>query len=77
MPRYFFHITRGHPFRDRQGEELRDDQAAWDEALRTVRDIEASLDLNGSSEWSLEVRRGARPIFQINVSAHRVDPGPR
>jgi uncharacterized protein DUF6894 len=67
MPRYFFNISNGHRFQDPSGEELRDDDAAWAEALRTVRDIESSLDLDGSCHWSLEVKRGATSIFQIDV----------
>ncbi|WP_394570356.1 DUF6894 family protein [Bradyrhizobium sp. 31Argb] len=73
MPRYFFHISNGHPFRDPKGEELRDDNAAWEQALRTVRDIESSLDLDGSPEWSIEVKRGHSSIFRIDVSARRIE----
>jgi uncharacterized protein DUF6894 len=58
MPRHFFHISNGHP----KGEELQDDYAAWAEALRTVRDVEWSLNLDGSSE-SLEVKRGETSFF--------------
>jgi uncharacterized protein DUF6894 len=74
MPRYFFNISNGHRFRDSNGEELQDDKAAWVEALRTVRDIESSLDLDGSSHWSLEVKRESISIFRIDVSAERLDP---
>jgi hypothetical protein len=56
--------------------ELPDDGAAWQEALRTVRDIEANLDLDGAKSWSVEVKRGDRSIFRIDVSAARTDPGP-
>jgi hypothetical protein len=75
MPRYFFHISNGHPFKDPAGEELPHDDAAWEEALRTVRDIEANLDLDSANVWSVEVKRGDRSIFRIDVSARRTDPG--
>ena len=76
MPRYFFDISNGHPFHDPAGEELADDNAAWQEALRTVRDIEANLHLDSASVWSVEVKRGERSIFRIDVSARRSDPDP-
>jgi hypothetical protein len=73
MPRYFFHISNGHPFKDARGEDLQDDNAAWEQALRTVRDVESVLDLDGSSVWSLEVKREDTSIFRIDVSAQRTD----
>jgi len=73
MPRYYFHISSGHPFEDPAGEELADDDAAWQEALRTVRDIEANLDLDGANVWSVEVKRGDTSIFRIDVTARRID----
>ena len=73
MPRYFFNISNGHRFRDSNGEELLDDDAAWVEAVRTVRDIESSLDLDGSCHWSVEVKRDATAIFRIDVFAERLD----
>lgn len=74
MARYYFSISNGQPFSDRDGEELPDDHAAWQEALRTVRDVESALDLNEASNWSLEVKRGDTPIFRIHVSAKKLDP---
>jgi uncharacterized protein DUF6894 len=73
MPQYFFNITNGHPFKDPLGEDLPDDNAAWEQAVKTVRDIESSLDLDGSRHWSLEVKREATSIFRIDVSAKRLD----
>jgi hypothetical protein len=43
MPRYFFDMTDGKPYRDGIGQELEDDRAAWREALRVARDIEDLL----------------------------------
>jgi uncharacterized protein DUF6894 len=73
MPRYFFNISNGHRFQDAKGEELQDDDTAWAEALRTVRDVESSLELNGSRHWSIEVKRGETSIFRIDVFAERTD----
>jgi hypothetical protein len=72
MSRYFFNISNGHTFHDPQGEDLPDDKAAWGEAVRTVRDIEDSLDPDRSSHWSLEVKRGDTTVFCIDVSARRM-----
>ena len=77
MALYFFHISNGHPFTDSAGEELPDDAAAWDQAVRTVRDVESSLNLGDSNRWSLEVNRGDTPIFRIDVAAHKLSFGPR
>lgn len=67
MARYFFNIANGHPFEDLVGKELADDQAAWQEAVLTVRDIESFLAPGGA--WTLEVRRDHTPIFRIDVKA--------
>jgi hypothetical protein len=74
MARYFFHISNGQPFSDPEGQELPNDRAAWQEAIRTVRDVETTLDLEGSPCWSLEVQRDGRSIFRIDVSARKLDP---
>ena len=72
MSRYYFHISNGHPFDDHGGEELPNDEAAWRQAVLTVRDIESSLGLNESNSWSLLVERENEPIFQIDVIAKRI-----
>ncbi|MBO4227717.1 DUF6894 family protein [Bradyrhizobium neotropicale] len=73
MPRYFFHINGKFPFRDEVGTELRDDRAAWKEALLLTRDIETSLQPGQS--WSLDA--GNIPetlcIGKINLAS---GPGP-
>ena len=73
MPRYFFDISGGAPFSDPDGEELPHDQAAWDEALRTVRDVETTLDPDKWPRWSLEVKRDGMTIFRIDVSARKYE----
>jgi hypothetical protein len=65
MPRYFFHINGKFPFRDEVGTDLRDDRAAWKEALLLTRDIETSLQPGGS--WSLDVKAGDRLLFRISI----------
>jgi len=53
MPRYFFHISNGKPYKDEMGEELRDAAEAWFAAKRLARDIEDTLEPNG--RWNVEV----------------------
>ena len=72
MPLYHFKILNGHPFRDDKGFDFADDEAAWREALKTIRDVETSLDLDRSNNWSIEVKRGEAPIFTIKVTARRI-----
>jgi hypothetical protein len=69
MPLYFFDISGGEPFLDAQ--ELRDDNAAWREALRTTRDVQATLNPEKSPHWLLEVKRDGRTLFRIDVSAQK------
>jgi hypothetical protein len=73
MARYHFYISNGHPFSDSEGQEFPNDRAAWNEALRTVHDIESTLDLDKSRHWSLEVTRDGTAIFRIDVSAQRLE----
>lgn len=69
MTCYSFQITNGEKFTCT--EDLPSDDAAWHEAVLTVRDIESSLTANGG-EWLLEVKRGDVPLYRINVSARKV-----
>jgi hypothetical protein len=45
--------------------QLPSEEAAWQEALRLVRDVESSLKPNET--WVLTVSEGNHPIFRINV----------
>ncbi|MHC2337662.1 DUF6894 family protein [Bradyrhizobium sp. USDA 4454] len=74
MSKYYFHISNGHPFDDREGEELPSDAAAWEVAVMTVRDIDSNLDLDRFNQWSVSVKREDTPIFRIDVSAKRIKP---
>ena len=67
MPRYFFHINGKFPFQDEVGTELRDDRAAWKDALLLTRDIESSLQPGAS--WTLVVNAGDRVVYRISITS--------
>lgn len=69
MARYSFTISNGETFRDT--EELPDDEAAWKEALHTMRDVETALS-SGGGEWSLIVSRDHKPIYRIDVRTKKI-----
>jgi len=74
MPRYYFNIRTGDQLSDRDdlGEELPDQEAAWEIATRyageSLRDLDG--DLRPGNDWQLEVQaeNGAR-VFQILIRA--------
>ena len=70
MVEYCFTISNGEDFSDT--EDLPDDDAAWRQALQTVRDIETSL-RSGGGRWSLVVAREQRPIYRIEVRADKLN----
>ncbi|MBR1174359.1 tRNA 5-methylaminomethyl-2-thiouridine synthase [Bradyrhizobium sp. KB893862 SZCCT0404] len=70
MVQYLFTISNGGDFSDT--EDLPDDEAAWRQALQTVRDIETSL-RSGGGRWSLVVAREQRPIYRIEVRADKLN----
>ena len=67
MPRYSFDINRNNKqvHRDEVGTDLPDDQAAWEEAKRCVREIEDVLSPGDS--WRLTVRRDIRIVFRVEI----------
>lgn len=69
MKRYFFHIEGESPYRDEIGEELRDDEAAWREAMRMVRDVESNL--RPGQSWHLDVRAGRVAVYLVEIKTHR------
>lgn len=70
MPRYYFHITNGKPYRDECGEELRDTTEAWSAAKRLTRDIEDTLDPN--ARWEVEVTdTQGRTLFSIEITGRK------
>ena len=70
VPRYFFHIHNHRSFRDHDGEELPDDNAAWREALRTLKTLESNLD--PGQQWRLSVRGPRGPLFEISIDTARL-----
>ena len=62
MPRYFFDLDSN---QDHVGAEFADDEAAWREALRTMREFEDAL-VPGDT-WRLTVRRENRILYRIEV----------
>jgi hypothetical protein len=68
MPRYSFDIARNNKqfHRDEMGTELADDQAAWKEAMRCIREVEDVL--SPGDRWRLTVRRdNIRIVFRIEI----------
>jgi hypothetical protein len=52
------------------GEHHPNEESAWRDALRLVRDIEQTLKPGG--EWTLRVVEGEKPIFEIEVKARHL-----
>ena len=73
MPRYFFDMTDGKPYRDGIGQELEDDRAAWREGLRVARDVEDLLAPGGN--WLLQVRRDV-VVFRIDIRSEWLTENP-
>lgn len=69
MPRYFFHISGDDPFHDAEGMDLPDDEAAWREAKRLVRDIDSNLE--PGQAWQLDVGDGKGAVFVITLGSKR------
>jgi len=67
MTRYFFNVGGRRPFQDTLGEELLDDNEAWQAVLEIARDITASVTPGDS--WRLEVLNAGRPIYSIDITA--------
>jgi hypothetical protein len=67
MPVYSFDIVRNdkQPHRDEVGTELADDEAAWKEAMRYVREIKDVL--SPDDKWRLTVLRDVRIVFRIEI----------
>ena len=61
MQRYCFHFEGSRPYTDEAGELLKSDEAAWDAALRLVRDVENRL--RPGDQWTLRVFSEDTPVF--------------
>jgi hypothetical protein len=70
MPCYYFHIVGQRPHRDEAGEEHPHDQAAWETAIRSVRDLEHGY--VPGEEWRLEVLHDDTPVFLITVTSAKL-----
>ena len=68
MAQYSFKISNGEL--SYATTELSDDDAAWHEAVQTVRDIEATLHPGGT--WTVVVTREGEPLFRIDVRAQKL-----
>lgn len=75
MALYHYDISGDCPFHDEEGAEHLDDQAAWRDAVRFVRDVEEHLRPNGT--WFLTVRESGRTVYTIGVTSrtHRLALG--
>jgi Domain of unknown function (DUF6894) len=68
MPTYQFKISGSKPFLDTDVQ-LPCSKAAWEEALRLVRDIETTLQPGDS--WTLDVGEEGTAIFRISVTTEQ------
>jgi hypothetical protein len=69
MPKYSFHIDSPRPYVDQSGTTLPDDQTAWREARRFVRDIEDYL--QPGENWRLEVMKDDKALFLVTLSSRQ------
>jgi len=75
MPRYFFNLRHLHAGIDDQGEELRDDEAAWQEATKVAGEIFKDVDgkFRPGQEWSLEVMdESHEPVYRIVIRGEKL-----
>jgi hypothetical protein len=75
VPRYFFNVRGVRKSLDEVGEELPDDNAAWNEA--TIITGELFRDIDGKfqpgQEWTLEVSDAQRQLlYFISISAKKM-----
>jgi hypothetical protein len=70
MPRYFFHIAGRRPYVDVTGDQFRHNAAAWEAAMRAMRDLEHGY--NAGDQWQLEVGEDETPVFVIQVTSSRL-----
>jgi hypothetical protein len=72
MPRYYFHISHGNGFRDRnEGIDLPDKEAAWIEATSACGEIIRDLngDLKPGDIWRMTVRDDTgTAVFHLELS---------
>jgi hypothetical protein len=75
MPKYYFDVQgQGVPDFD-EGEQLDNDQAAWNEATLVVGELFKDFDgkLKPGVSWKLEVLdEDRRPLYSINVTGEKL-----
>jgi hypothetical protein len=69
MLRYYFHFEGSRPHADETGELLKGDDAAWEAALRLVRDVEHGL--RPGEDWTLRVVNETGPVFILTMTTKR------
>jgi hypothetical protein len=67
MPMFYFHISGQKPF-ESEGVELPSKEAAWQEALQLIRDVEGTM--RPGESWILDVSDGTSPVFRISIAGH-------
>ncbi|MGY4370543.1 hypothetical protein ACVW1A_006608 [Bradyrhizobium sp. LB1.3] len=67
MLRYYFHFEGSRPHADETGELLKRDDAAWEAALRLVRDVEQ----RPGEDWTLRVVNETGPDFILTMTTKR------
>jgi hypothetical protein len=75
MPRYFFNVHGVRQSADYEGEELPDDETAWDEATIIAGELFRDIDgrFQPGQEWTLEVTDDQRQsLYFINISAKKM-----
>jgi hypothetical protein len=75
MPRYYFDVDGLPPAPDEVGEELKDDDAAWQEATcyagALFKDVDGKL--RPGQEWRLTITDADRsPIYVIQIKSQKV-----
>ncbi|HEY9216576.1 MAG TPA: hypothetical protein VIO94_00895 [Phenylobacterium sp.] len=70
MPRYFFHLSGGQSFTDREGSELPDIDAAEGEAVRLHGQVLAQMPrpLLRASHCIVTVTDGLQTVFEVKTS---------
>lgn len=74
MPRYHFNVYHDKSRLDREGMELRDQDAAWEEATSAAGEIIKGLDgsLRPGHDWRMEVTdEFANPLWELHVKAKK------
>src|ERR1700710_3063023 len=75
MPKYFFKVTGDLPIHDEIGEDLRDNEAAWEEATLIAGELFYKIDgkFRPGQTWSLEVQNETnQPIFLLRIVSEQM-----